>query len=222
MDSSIKCYNLSWGAANRLARALAHKVIKSGYEPDIILGIARGGLVPARMVCDLLLKNDLILITTQHWGIATNLGKARIKFSLPQEADISGNKILVVDDVADTGDSISITMDYLKEKNPLEIRTAVLNYKTCSTIIPDYWGEKLEEWNWIIYPWAFYEDLAGFVQKLLDNPLTDEELRVGLMSNFNIAIPRKEIRKILNDLDKLGKLRKIKKDTNTLWEKVEK
>jgi hypoxanthine phosphoribosyltransferase len=222
MESSIKCYNFSWGAANRLSRALAHKVIKSGYEPDIILGISRGGLVPARMVCDLLLKNDLISITTQHWGIATTLGKARIKFSLPLEADISGKRVLVVDDVADTGDSISITIDYLNKKNPLEIRTAVLHYKTCSTIIPDYWGEKLEEWNWIIYPWAFYEDLAGFVDKLLDNPMTEEELRTGLMDSFNIAISVKDIRKILNDLHKLGKTRKIKKETKTLWEKVEK
>jgi hypoxanthine phosphoribosyltransferase len=218
---SIKCYTLGWGAANRLARVLAHKVIKSGYEPDIILGIARGGLVPARMVCDLLLKNDLLSITTQHWGIATNLGKARIKFSIPKEADISGKKVLVVDDVADTGDSISIIMESLKERTPLEIRTAVLHYKTCSTSIPDYYGEKLEEWNWIIYPWAFYEDLAGFVDKLLDKPMIYEELRTGLMSSFNIAISRKELLKILNDLHKLGKLRKMKKDTKTLWEKVE-
>ncbi len=221
MKSSIKCYNLSWGAANRLARVLAHKVIESGYEPDIILGIARGGLVPARMVSDFLLKNDLLSITTQHWGIATNLGKARIKYSLPQEADISGKRVLVVDDVADTGDSISITMEYLKERKSLEVRTAVLHYKTCSTLIPDYYGEKLEEWNWIIYPWAFYEDLAGFIGKLLNNPMTDEELRTGLMCSFNIEISQKKIRKILNDLHKLGKLRKIKKDTKTLWEKVE-
>ena len=221
MESSIKCYNLSWDAANRLARVLAHKVIKSGYEPDIILGIARGGLVPARMVCDFLLKNDLLSVTTQHWGIATKLGKARIKFSLPYEADISGKRVLVVDDVADTGDSISIIINYLKENNPIDIRTAVLHYKTCSTSIPDYYGEKLEEWNWIIYPWAFYEDLAGFVEKLLDKPMTDEELRTGLMGSFNIAISQKEIRKILHDLKKMDKLRKIKKDEKTLWVKVE-
>jgi len=221
MDSSIKCYTITWNTAYRLSRALAHKVIESGYEPEVIIGIARGGLVPARMVCDLLLKKDLLFITTQHWGIATNLGNARITLSLPQEADISGKRVLVVDDVADTGDSISITMDCLKEKKPLEIMTAVLHYKACSTIIPDYWGEKLQEWNWIIYPWAFYEDLAGFVQELLDNAMTDEELQTGLMSRFNIATSRKEIRIILKDLHKLGKLRKIKKDTKTLWDKLE-
>ncbi|MCX9084888.1 MAG: phosphoribosyltransferase [Candidatus Methanoperedens sp.] len=220
MDPSIKCYNLTWSTANRLARTLAHKVIRSGYEPDIILGIARGGLVPARMVCDLLLKNELLSITTQHWGIATNLGKALIKYSLPHEADISGKRILVVDDVADTGDSISILLDYLKEENPLEIRTAVLHYKTCSTTIPDYYGEKLDEWNWIIYPWAFYEDMAGFVDKLLDKPMTEEELQTDLMGSFNISISRKELLKILNDLYKLGRLRKNKKSTRTIWKKA--
>ena len=51
--------------------------------------------------------------------------------------------------------------------------------------------------------------------------MTDEELRTGLMDSFNIAISQKEIRKILNDMHKLGKLREIKKDTKTLWEKVE-
>jgi hypoxanthine phosphoribosyltransferase len=219
MESSIKCYTVTWNRAYRLARALAHSVILSGYEPDIIIGVARGGLVPARMVCDLLLQNDLLSITTQHWGIATNLGKAQIQFSLPQEADISGKRVLVVDDVADTGESISIIMDYLKEKNPTDIRTAVLHYKSSSTTIPDYYGEKLEEWNWIIYPWAFYEDLAEFVRKLLNKPMTGEELRTGLMVMFNISISGKEIGKILTDLHTLGKLRKIKKDKKTLWEK---
>jgi hypoxanthine phosphoribosyltransferase len=221
MDPSIKCYTLSWTTAYNLARVLAHKVIESGYEPDIIIGIATGGLVPARMVCDLLLQKDLLSITTQYWGVAANMGNARIKFSLPNEADISGKRVLVVDDVVDTGDSISIIMDYLKEKKPLEIRTAVFHYKTCSTLIPDYYGKKLEEWNWIIYPWAFYEDLAGFVEKLLENPMTDEELRTSLMGSFNIAISRKEIRNILNDLHKLRKLRKINNNKKILWEKAE-
>ncbi|MDL5504190.1 MAG: phosphoribosyltransferase family protein, partial [Candidatus Methanoperedens sp.] len=91
-------------------------------------------------------------------------------FSLPKETEISGKNVLVVDDVADTGESFSVILDYLKEKNPMEIRTAVVHYKTSSTVVPDYWGKELEEWNWIIYPWAFYEDLAGFVKKLLDKP----------------------------------------------------
>jgi hypoxanthine phosphoribosyltransferase len=221
MEESIKCYKVSWEAAYRLARKLAHKIIGSGFKPDIVIGIARGGLVPGRIVCDFLLKNDFVTIRTEHWGVATNTGKARIKHSLPVEVDISGKRVLVVDDVADTGDSFSVIMDYLKAKNPLEIRTAVLQYKTSSTFIPDYWGEKLEEWNWIIYPWAFYEDMDGFVQKLLVRPATNEELMMGLMNNFNITMSKKDLVEILNDFHKLGKLNKSKKSNKILWEKVE-
>lgn len=219
MEKSITCYTVSWDEAYRLARTLAHNIIESGYKPDIVIGIARGGLVPARMVCDFLLQDDLASIRTEHWGIASKHTKARIKFSLPKEADISGKKILVVDDVADSGDSFSIIMEYLKEKDPLDIRTAVLQYKTCSTVVPDYWGEKLQDWKWIIYPWAFYEDMAGFVQELLDHPSTNEEIRKGLSGNFNIIISRKELREMLNDFHTLGKLKKSEKSKTILWEK---
>jgi len=219
MEQSVKCYILSWDEAHGLARTLAHKIIESGFEPDVVIGIARGGLVPARMVCDFLLQHDLISIRTEHWGVASKNEIARIKFSLPKEADISGKKVLVVDDVADTGDSFSVAMDYLKAKYPLDIRTAVLQYKACSTVIPDYWGEKLEDWNWIIYPWAFYEDMAGFVDKLLSRPITAEELRKGLINNFNITMSRKDMSGLLGDLNKLGKIKKSEKSKKILWEK---
>ena len=221
MEKSLKCYNVSWAEAYRLARALAHKIVESGFKPDIIIGISRGGLVPARMICDFLLQDELIPTQTEHWGVASKHETARIKYSLPKEADISGKNVLVVDDVADTGDSISLIMDYLEQKEPIEIRTAVLHYKTSSTVIPDYWGEKLEDWNWIIYPWAFYEDLAGFVQKLLDKPSTNEEIRIGLLGNFNITMSRKDLLDMLNDFHKLGKIKKIEKNKKVLWEKVE-
>lgn len=221
METSIKCYTVSWDEAYRLAIRLAHKIIESGYKPDIVVGIARGGLVPARMVCDFLLQDELMSIQTEHWDIASKHEIARLKFSLPNEADISGKNVLVVDDVADTGDSFSVILDYLEQKNPMEIRTAVLQYKTSSTVVPDYWGERLEEWNWIIYPWAFYEDLAGFVQKLLAEPATNEEIRNGLLCNFNIKISRNDLLDMLNDFHKLGTIKKSKKNKKILWEKVE-
>ena len=221
MKKSIKCYSVSWDEACRLARTLAYKIVESGYKPDIIIGISRGGLVPARMVCDLLLLDEMISVSTEHWGTASRKEKARIKFSLPKEADISGKKVLVVDDIADTGDSFSLVMDYLKDKDPFDIRTSVFQYKTSSTFIPDYWGEKLEEWNWIIYPWAFYEDIEGFVRELLILPATNEELKINLRNKFNITISRKDLLEILNDFHKLGKIRKCKKGRKILWEKPE-
>ena len=200
---TFKCYLVSWDEAYRLAKILAHKIKKSGFKPDLVIGIARGGLVPARVVCDFLLQKDLAAIKVEHWGIAATLGKAEIKFPLP--IDIKGEKILIVDDVADTGDTFSVVMDYIKEKNPSEVKTAVLHYKTCSTCVPDYWAEKQDDWKWIIYPWAVYEDLTGFIGRVSTSPMAPEDIRRALKNNFGIKISRKDLMEILNDMQAPGK-----------------
>lgn len=70
-------------------------------------------------MCDFLLQKDLAAIKVEHWGIAATLGKAEIKFSLP--IDISGKKVLIVDDIVDTGDTFTVTMDYVKGKDNKKI-----------------------------------------------------------------------------------------------------
>ncbi len=214
----IKCYMVSWDEAARMARILARKIKSSGFKPDLVIGIARGGLVPARIICDLLLQKDLASVKIEHWGIAKTQGSAKIKFHLPMEVDISGKKILIVDDVADTGDSFFVIMEYLKDKKPAEIRTAALQYKTCSTFVPDYWGEKHGKWMWIIYPWEIYEDLIGFIGKVLTHPKTQEDVRKCLKNDFNIQISRKDLLEIINDMQLEGKLKSMKKGGKILWE----
>ena len=213
----IKCYIVSWDQACRLGRKIARKIRASGFVPDIVIGVARGGLVPARIVCDFLHQKDLTSIKVEHWGIAVNHGTARIKFPLPEEIDISGKKILIVDDVVDTGDSYHVILDHITKRYPAEVKTAVLQYKTCSTIIPDYWGEKHDAWKWIIYPWALYEDMTGFIKRVLVRPMTREEIRKGLNS-FDIIVPRKDLSVFLNDMREEGKLRRIKKSGKVYWE----
>lgn len=212
----FKCYLVSWEEAYRLAKILSRKIKSSGFEPDLVIGIARGGLVPARVVCDFLLQKDLAAIKVEHWGIAATLGKAKIKFPLP--IDISGKRVLIVDDVADTGDTFSVIMDYIKGKAPLEVKTAVLHYKTCSTSVPDYWAERQDKWKWIIYPWAAYEDLTGFIKRVLTEPMTHEGVRKALKSNFDIKISKKDLMEMLNDMQAAGEIRKIKKGAlKNLW-----
>ncbi len=215
----FKCHMVTWDEAYSLTKNLARKIKVSGFKPDLVIGIARGGLVPARIVCDFLLQKDLASMKVEHWGIASTLGRAKIKYPLPAEADIRGKSILIVDDVADTGDTFFAIMDYLKEKKADEIRTAVVQYKTSSTFIPDYWGEKHEEWKWIIYPWALYEDLTGFIERLLTRPMTREALRKDLKKDYNIKTSRKELDEVLNDMQLEGKLVKRKKGRKILWDK---
>lgn len=215
---SIKCYFVSWDKAYRLGRKIARKIKKSGFIPDLVIGVARGGLVPARIVCDFLHQKDLTSVKAEHWGIAATLGNARIKYPLPEEIDISGKRILVVDDVADTGETYQVIVKHIIERSPAEVRTAVLHYKTCSTFIPDYWGEKHDAWKWIIYPWALYEDMTGFIKQVLVRSMTQEDIRGGLKSDFDIRMSRKELNEFLNDMRGEGKLRKCKKVRKFYWE----
>lgn len=215
---SFKCYMVSWDEAYQLAKSLAYKIKSSGFKPDMVIGVARGGFVPARIVCDILFQKDLASVRVEHWGIASSLGKAKIKYPLPEEADIAGKKILIVDDVADSGGTYAAILDYMKGKAPAEIKTASLHYKTCSSFIPDYWGEKQDTWQWIIYPWAVYEDMAGFIGKVLVQPMTKNEIRKALRQNFDIKIQGKELLEILDDMHLAGELKKTGKNRKVFWE----
>lgn len=211
----FKCYLVSWDEVYRLSKILARKIKRSGFDPDIVIGIARGGLVPARIVCDFLLKKDLASIKVEHWGIAATLGKAKLKFPLP--VDISGKKVLVVDDVVDTGDTFALSMDYIKGKNPSEVKSAILHYKSCSAFVPDYWAKKQDEWKWIIYPWAVYEDLTGFIKRVLVTQMTHEDIRKALKSKFKIKIAEKDLLKMLNDMRAAGEIRRMRKGAKNFW-----
>jgi hypoxanthine phosphoribosyltransferase len=215
-QEQIRCHMVSWSEACNLGEILALKIKRSGFEPDIIIGIARGGLVPARILCDLLLKKQLLSITVEHWGIAKTTGKAVIK--IPLSFDIHGKKVLVVDDVADTGDTYIETLNYLKSCDPEDVRTATMHYKTSSSFIPDYWGEQQEDWKWIIYPWAVYEDLNEFILKEIINKMTLPEIKNGLWKDFELEIQENDLEKMLDFMELDNKIKTIKTGNATYWE----
>ena len=90
------------------------------------MAIGRGGYVPARILCDYLLIRDLTSIKVEHWGsAATETEKAVIKFRLC--TDIKDKSVLLVDDITDTGDTLRVSLKYLKDFGPKTIKTAVLH-----------------------------------------------------------------------------------------------
>ena len=116
----FKATYVSWSDIERWSEGILNMVVSDNYKPDIVIGIARGGLVPARMMSDYLFIKDLLTIKTEHWGLTASMdGKAVLKSKL--DYDISNKRILIVDDITDTGESIKLTYDYIKSLNPLEV-----------------------------------------------------------------------------------------------------
>ncbi len=206
---SFKCEFTSFNYVLRLSKILSRRIKASGYMPDIIVAIGRGGFVPGRLICDFLLLNDLTSMKIEHYKRAADMQpETKIRYPIP--VDISGKKVLIVDDVTDTGDTLSLAVNYVWNLKPADVRTAVLQHKTCSPFVPDYYAQKIIKWRWIIYPWARYEDLAGFAEKIIqDRALDISRIISEFKTKYELVIKEAELQEILNDLTERGELKHI-------------
>ncbi|KON29815.1 hypothetical protein AC477_05510 [miscellaneous Crenarchaeota group-1 archaeon SG8-32-1] len=196
---------MDWNLFYELARQVANKINSSGYRPDMIVGLARGGWVLARVLCDLIGIKDLVSLKVEHWGVtATPDGKAKLKY--PLNVDIKGKNVLVVDDITDTGESMRVTLEYLKSLKPSEIKTAALRHINTSKFLPDYFGEEIS-WRWVIFPWNFTEDMCNIIPKVCKrlsiNP--KDEVDVATIKNelkqfYTIGISEETLEEILQEL----------------------
>jgi uncharacterized protein len=168
-----------WADVYRRCRQVAAEILKSDFRPDILVAIARGGFVPARILCDFLDVYDLASIKVAHYKAgARKAGSARVVF--PLNADIARRRVLLVDDVNDTGDTLRVALPYLQEQSPSELKVAVLDQKAQSGFRVEYFGRLVRRWHWITYPWAVIEDLSDFVKKLDPAPASPEAARQAL------------------------------------------
>jgi uncharacterized protein len=199
-ERRFRCEILSWEAVARDAKRLSHAIRQSGYMPDIIVAVTRGGLIPARIVSDYLHIKDIATIKVEHWGIAaTPDEKAILKF--PLNADIKNKKVLLVDDITDTGDTLEISVPYLRGFDPEEIRTATLLHKTTSHIIPEYFVRKISRWRWIIFPWHVWEDLTLFIKETLaGHTIGIAAVRRELKERFRLDVSAATIREIISEI----------------------
>jgi hypoxanthine phosphoribosyltransferase len=206
---AFRCELVSFNYVLQLSKTLSRKIKASGYMPDLIVAIGRGGYIPGRLISDFLLFNDLTSMKIEHYTRAANIqAKAKIRFPIP--VDITGKKVLIVDDITDTGDTLSLAVDYVWSLKPADVKTAVLQHKTCSTFVPDFYALKIIKWRWIIYPWARYEDLAGFLEKIiLHKSLNLSQIITEFKNRYNLAVKEPELLEILEDLTERKEIERV-------------
>jgi hypoxanthine phosphoribosyltransferase len=208
-EECFECEVMDWNLFYKLARQVAKKIHSSGYKPDLIVGLARGGWVLARVLCDLVGVKDLVSLKVEHWGVtATPDGKAQLKY--PLKVDLKGKNVLVVDDITDTGESMRVAVEYIQSLQPSEIRTAALRHITSSKFLPDYFGEEIS-WRWVIFPWNFTEDMCNIVPKVCKrlsvSPTSDvdvSQIRNELKQFYTIDASEETIGEILGELKRRG------------------
>jgi hypothetical protein len=174
----LKLLHTTWEDVERLSEELAQKIIESGFEPDVVVAISRGGFDPARILCDQLGIRRLASVQVEFYsGIQDTAEKPRIVY--PLNADVRGKRVLLVDDVSDTGDSLMLAKEHVLAGSPGELKVATLHIKPWTSLRPDYHASETEAW--IVYPWEPVESIRSIAAKLEKNGYPDREIREKLL-----------------------------------------
>lgn len=141
---------MSWEKIIELSKKLGESIRASGFEPDYLVGITVGGLIPLGLLAEELdIRNILNVSASSYEGKA----QREIEITYLPNIDLTGKKVLLIDEVSETGQTLEYMASLLKEKYQLsELRTAtlVVNIKE-SKFHPDYCSLEAEEW--LVFPW---------------------------------------------------------------------
>jgi hypoxanthine phosphoribosyltransferase len=198
VSDKFDCEVMSWDLFYDLSKKTAEKIIASGFKPDFVVGLARGGWVLSRVLCDFLGVKDLVSLKVEHWGVtATPDGQARIKY--PFKIDLKGRRVLVVDDITDTGESMRVAVDYVKTMNPQVVKTATLRHIKGGKFTPDYSGDEII-WRWVVFPWNYVEDMCNIAPKAAGDGSSVEEIKKRLRENYKLELSEAEVKRILEEI----------------------
>ncbi|MCW4009914.1 MAG: phosphoribosyltransferase [Candidatus Bathyarchaeota archaeon] len=180
----------NWNQIFSMLLELSHRVCSSGFKPDVIVGVCRGGWIPARILSDLMENVNLTSVKVEYY---LGIGQARSRPVLTQQlsADISGKKVLVVDEVADSGASLTLVTAHVLEQGAQELKTATLYCKPKCSFKPDYCAKTTD--SWVVFPWEIKETLREILEANKADPaqtkrelarLSEAGVPQGLIAGF--------------------------------------
>jgi len=179
LGSELKLEIPTWEQIYEMLLNLASKIRKDDFRPDVILGVSRGGWPPARVLSDLLENPELANVKTEFYmGVAETRGEPTI--TQPVSVSVRDKKVLIVDEIADTGKSLRLIQSHLKEQGASEIKIATIYYKPWSVVTPDYY--KKESSAWVVFPWERKETVRRLVEQYKRQGGTVEEVKEKLVN----------------------------------------
>ena len=143
---------LDWELFGTAARELAQTVVDDGFVPDIVIAVARGGLPPGGAIAYALGTKAVGTMNVEFYtGVDERLDEPLLLPPVPDLALLRAERLLVVDDVADTGRTLALASEFCAQHGP-EVRTAVLYEKPQSVVRCDFVWRRTD--RWINFPWS--------------------------------------------------------------------
>lgn len=195
MDKDFTARIVGLSEVYEMAYKISDQITESSLNFDVVIGIARGGFPPARLVCDFLNIKTLTAVQIKHYTGAKE--HKEVDISDPVDIDLKGKNVLIVDDVNDSGKTLVAAVNHVKILDAGEIRTAVLHEKSNTSMKADFVGDYLDDWRWLIYQWAVTEDLLEFLND--DDMLSakNEEMRQHLSDHYELDVSTDLLKKVL-------------------------
>jgi hypoxanthine phosphoribosyltransferase len=184
----------TWNQIYDMLLNLAEKIRKDEFKPDIIVGVSRGGWPPARVLSDLLDNSNLANVRAEFYlGVAETKGEPTL--TQPVSVVVAGKKVLVVDEVADTGKSLKIVKEHIIAEGAAEVKVATVYYKPWSIVVPDYYEKETS--RWIVFPWETKETIRKLVKKCKEKGKPIEEETAKLVK---AGVSPKLVKKFLEEI----------------------
>jgi hypoxanthine phosphoribosyltransferase len=129
---------------------------------------------------------------------------------------LTGKKVLVVDDITDTGESMNVAVKYIKSLKPSEVRTATLQHIRSAKFKATYTGEEID-WIWVVFPWNFTEDMCTIIPKVckrlkmsLDEKIDYTKIKNEMKEFYTINTTEETIADILCEIKRRNLVSKKK------------
>ena len=174
-----------------------HGSVSGRRSRSTIVGLTRGGWVPARLLADRLGVKRLVSLRAQHWGVtATPTGAAEVTEGL--SGPVAGQRVLVVDDITDTGESMALAVAHVRAEGPSRVESAVFLHITRATFEPTYYAEEIprDAWVWVVFPWNYWEDLIALALRAVELGPGIERVQATLKERCGLDVPRSDLERV--------------------------
>lgn len=159
-------YIPTWDEIEKAMLHVAEQAVDSGFVPEVIVAIPTGGVVPSKLLKDILNIERIRYIEIKLYK---NVGKKDVKPVVKSVCvdDIEGKDVLVVDDVADSGETLEAVSNVLSMFNPKSVKYATVYIKPWARKYPDFYYKMIDKW--IVFPWDKWDVVREIPEVNVDN-----------------------------------------------------
>ncbi|MGC8600888.1 MAG: phosphoribosyltransferase [Thermoprotei archaeon] len=159
-ESQPQLQEISWEDVMILSSKIAKVITSRSFKFDAVVGISRGGIIPARIISDMLLVKDFYVYGVKYYSGINE--RDEVKVVQRPEGNFKNKNILIVDDIIDTGKTIALVKREL-ESEVASVKVAALFKKPWSEVEPDFYGDVTDKW--VVFPWEVTETKAELEKK---------------------------------------------------------